>query len=58
MKKLLSLTLILLSTLMFFIFHDTGNRLIKPYLGDYLAIYLKPKLKQDMGIKIEDLKIE
>jgi hypothetical protein len=57
MKKLLSLTLILLTLLIFLIFHDTGNRLIKPYLGDYLATYLKPKLKQDIAIEIEDLKI-
>ena len=40
------------------IFHDTGNRIIKPYLGDYLATHLKPKLKQDIAIEIEDLEIE
>ena len=51
MKKLLLITLLLLGTFIFLIFHDRGNQFIKPYLSSYLTDYLPPKLKKNMEIK-------
>ena len=53
MKKLLLLTIIPLF-LLFLIFHDKGNILIKPYLSSYL----EEQLENNMSLKIETLHID
>ena len=58
MKKLLAITLVLLLSLMFLVFHTLGNQLIQPYLSSYLTQYLQSELKEDIDVQIEDLKID
>ena len=55
MKKLLFLViLILISSLLFLIFHDKGNEYLKPYL----ATYLESQLENNMSVSVEHLKID
>lgn len=54
MKKILLLLLILSISLSFLIFHDRGNALIKPYVESYLLTKMKP----NMSLKINHLKID
>lgn len=54
MKKFLLLIIIITIIPLFFLFHDRGNELLKPYLSSYL----ESKIKEDVEIDIQKLKID
>jgi hypothetical protein len=54
MKKILFFAVILLLSLSFLIFHDKGNEILKPYVSGYL----KDKVKKNISIELQDLKID
>jgi len=54
MKKISLFILLLLTILSFFLFHDKGNSLIKPYVENYL----QHQIKQDVSLKLNHLKID
>jgi len=53
-RVLLLIVLILISSLLFLIFHDKGNDYLKPYL----ATYLESQLENNMSVEVEHLKID
>ena len=53
MKKILTLLLILLLSISFFLFHDKGNQWISPYFANYLE-----RKAGGMQIEISHLKID
>lgn len=54
MKTLLFIILIIVTSLSSLLFHDKGNELLKPYLSSYL----NSKIKKDIYIEVQELKID